>query len=171
MWRYDRYDRFDHGFIFASEEKHHAFHEGDAISMMGLKLGAGLLLCFLTNIVALPPSVNGQRQFSDVPEAIHPAELSGPLPNPYMGWGIWVGRRQFGYSERSFNVQEDTLGFGDDALLFNWVLVDWVLSTLEQRGGWFNVSVLAGACDVGGAPKKFFVCGFGGRDDPEGKEY
>src|SRR5579862_8601419 len=98
---------------------------GDTMPKWSLRLGTSLLLCFLTNVIALSRNINGQRQSNDAPEAVHPAEASGPLPNPYMGWGIWVGRRQFGYSERAFNVQEDTRAFGDDAPLFNWVLVDW----------------------------------------------
>jgi len=131
-----------------------------------LRLGTSLLLCFLTNVIALSRNINGQRQSNDAPEAVHPAEASGPLPNPYMGWGIWVGRRQFGYSERSFNVQEDTLGFGDDALLFNWVLVDWDWASLEPKEGQFNWSDFDAVLKYWAARHKQFIVRFWVTDDP-----
>ena len=93
-----------------------------------LTLGMSILMC--------------PRGFSlESPRAqstVVPTETDAPLPNRYMGWGIWAGRRQFGYSEKSFTVQENTTGFGDAAPLFNWVLVDWDWASLEPEEGNFN---------------------------------
>ncbi len=71
---------------------------------------------------------------------VHPAELSQPLPNLYMGWGIWAGRHGFGNTEKSYTVEQNTTGFGDDAPLFNWVLMDWDWASLEPQEGTFNWS-------------------------------
>ncbi len=67
-----------------------------------------------------------------------PVESDDPLPNPYMGWGIWAGRRQFGYNEKSFTVEDDTTGFKDGAPQFNWALVDWDWASLEPKEGQYN---------------------------------
>ena len=71
-------------------------------------------------------------------ETVHPAEVNDPLPNPYMGYGLWAGRRGFGNNEKNYTVEECTAGFGDDAPLFNWVLIDWDWSSLEPEEGQFN---------------------------------
>jgi hypothetical protein len=68
---------------------------------------------------------------------VHPAEITAPLPNPYMGLGLWAGPRGLGNNEKDYTVAECTSGFGDDAPLFNWVLVDWAWSSLEPTEGQF----------------------------------
>ena len=58
-------------------------------------------------------------------------EHDRPLVNPYMGWGLWAGPRY--YDGRPFTLEYNTAGFGDDAPLFKWVLVDWMWSDLEPQ--------------------------------------
>ena len=55
---------------------------------------------------------------------MHPREIDNALVNPYCGWGIWAGPRFF--DSRQFSVEFNTKGFGDDAPLFGWVLIDWM---------------------------------------------
>jgi hypothetical protein len=62
-----------------------------------------------------------------------PAEHNKPLTNPYMGHGIWAGPRFF--DGRPFTLEYNTTGFGDDASLFGWVLMDWMWSDLEPQEG------------------------------------
>src|SRR5579859_5868056 len=59
---------------------------------------------------------------------VYPREIDDPLVNPYCGWGIWAGPRF--YDSRQFSVEHNTKGFGDDAPLFSWVLIDWMWSDL-----------------------------------------
>ena len=66
-------------------------------------------------------------------KTVVPTEIDSPLPNPYMGWGIWAGPRY--YDGRPFTLQYNTTGFGDDAPLFSWVLIDWMWSDLEPQEG------------------------------------
>lgn len=65
-----------------------------------------------------------------------PEEISGPLINPYMGWGIWAGPRYF--DGRAFTLEYNTTGFGDDAPLFGWLLIDWMWSDLEPQEGQYH---------------------------------
>src|SRR5208283_4230627 len=58
--------------------------------------------------------------------------------NPYMGYGLWAGRRGFGNNEKNYTVEECTVGIFDGAPLFNWVLIDWDWSSLEPEEGRFN---------------------------------
>ena len=67
---------------------------------------------------------------------VHPAEIQDPLVNPYCGWGLWAGPRFF--DGRPFSLEQNTKGFGDDAPLFSWVLVDWMWSDLEPKEGQFE---------------------------------
>ncbi len=60
-------------------------------------------------------------------------EHNRPLVNPYMGWGLWAGPRY--YDGRPFTIEYNTIGFGDDAPLFKWVLIDWMWSDLEPQEG------------------------------------
>jgi hypothetical protein len=62
-----------------------------------------------------------------------PQEIAGPLSNPYMGWGLWAGPRYL--DGRSFNTEYNTTGFGDDAPLFGWALIDWMWADLEPQEG------------------------------------
>ncbi len=78
-----------------------------------------------------------QAVSGEVMRTVTPAEIADPLPNPYMGWGLWAGRHSFGNTEKDFTVEQNTSGFGDDAPLFNWILIDWDWSSLEPREGTF----------------------------------
>lgn len=70
---------------------------------------------------------------------VYPAEIAGPIPNPYMGLGLWVGPRLYGMdAQKHYTVKDLTTGFGDNAPLFNWVMVDWDWASLEPREGEFN---------------------------------
>ena len=80
-------------------------------------------------------------QADDLPRVVtvHPQEIADPLPNPYMGIGLWVGPRYYGMNpQKTYSMQDLTTGFGDDAPLFNWVLVDWDWATLEPHEGQFD---------------------------------
>jgi len=87
------------------------------------------------------------------------------LSNPYMGWGAWAGRVQFGYNEKHFTVADDTKGFGDDAPLFNWVLVDWDWATLEPEEGKFNWQDFDAVLSYWTTRNKQFVVRFWVTDD------
>lgn len=89
--------------------------------------------------------------------SVRPSEIDGPLPNPYMGWGIWAGPQQFGYNEKQFTVEDNTTGFGDDAPLFNWVMVDWAWKDLEPQEGQFNWKDFDRVLDFWSARGKQFV--------------
>ena len=70
---------------------------------------------------------------------VHPEEIAGPIPNPYMGIGLWVGPRYYGMDpQKNYTVEDLTTGFGDDAPLFNWVMVDWDWASLEPHEGQFD---------------------------------
>jgi hypothetical protein len=70
---------------------------------------------------------------------VHPEEIGGPIPNPYMGIGLWVGPRYYGMNpEKQYSMEDLTSGFGDDAPLFNWVLVDWDWASLEPHEGQYD---------------------------------
>jgi len=64
---------------------------------------------------------------------VTPVEHNEVLTNPHMGWGLWAGPRYF--DGRSFSLDYNTTGFGDDAPLFGWVLIDWMWSDLEPKEG------------------------------------
>jgi Domain of unknown function (DUF4832) len=71
---------------------------------------------------------------------IRPLELDVPLSNPYMGWGIWAGPQQYGYSEAQFTATDNTAGFGDDTSLFSWVMIDWPWHKLEPKESHYDWS-------------------------------
>jgi hypothetical protein len=66
-------------------------------------------------------------------KTVIPTETDGPVNNPFMGWGLWAGPRYF--DGRPFTLEYNTTGFGDDAPLFSWVLIDWMWSDLEPDEG------------------------------------
>jgi hypothetical protein len=72
---------------------------------------------------------------SSATTTVAPKEIDTPLPNPYMGWGLWAGPRYF--DGRSFTLEYNTSGFGDSAPLFGWVLIDWMWHDLEPKEGQF----------------------------------
>jgi uncharacterized protein DUF4832 len=94
-----------------------------------------------------------------------PVELETPLPNPYMGWGLWAGPRQYGYNEKSFTVAENTTGFGDDAPLFNWLLIDWDWASIEPTEEQRNWKDFDAVVDYWKARHKQFVVRFWVTDD------
>jgi len=73
---------------------------------------------------------------SEIVKTVMPAEIDEPLVNPYMGWGLWAGPRY--YDGRTFTLEYNTTGFGDDAPLFSWVLVDWMWADLEPEEGKYS---------------------------------
>ncbi len=94
-------------------------------------LGLGLAL-----VLAGPLSwaeANQPPRASKVVRTVFPGEIDEPLANPYMGWGLWAGPRY--YDGRPFTLEYNTSGFGDDAPLFSWVLVDWMWADLEPEEG------------------------------------
>ena len=82
----------------------------------------------------------GELQATAVPVSpcvtVHPKEIDDPLVNPSCGWGIWAGPRFF--DSRKFSIEYNTVGFGDKADLFSWVLVDWMWADLEPEEGKFQ---------------------------------
>jgi hypothetical protein len=66
-------------------------------------------------------------------KTVLPSEHNAPLTNPYMGHGLWTGPRYF--DGRTFTLEYNTTGFGDDAPMFSWVLIDWMWSDLEPQEG------------------------------------
>jgi hypothetical protein len=128
------------------------------------RYGLRILGCFAVAWLAVVFPAFSQ----DAPPAMKtvvPTEIDSPLPNPYMGWGTWAGRRQFGYNEKSFSVQDDTTGFGDETPLFNWVLVDWDWASLEPVEGQFNWKDFDAALSYWSARDKQFVVRFWVTDD------
>lgn len=83
---------------------------------------------------------------------VHPVENNDPLTNPYMGWGIWAGPRYL--DGREFSLERNTVGFGDDAPLFSWVLIDWVWADLEPEEGKYNWKELDAILDYWAARGK-----------------
>jgi hypothetical protein len=90
-----------------------------------LALLAGLLM-----VAGLPTAA---AESGSVLKTVHPIEIDEPMNNPYMGWGLWAGPRYF--DGRPFTLEYNTTGFGDDAPLFSWVLIDWMWADLEPQEG------------------------------------
>ena len=67
---------------------------------------------------------------------VRPRLVSEPLHNPWMGWGIWAG--PVSAQGRHHTVDENTIGFGDDAPLFDWVCLDWMWADLEPQEAVFT---------------------------------
>jgi hypothetical protein len=70
------------------------------------------------------------------PIVVRPKEFEGVLNNPWMGWGIWGGPIYFDGTRRT--VEENTKGFGDNAPLFDWILLDWMWADLEPQESDFH---------------------------------
>ena len=85
------------------------------------------ILFFATNLVVTGAGAD------PVVRTVAPTEIDDPLPNPYMGWGLWAGPRYF--DGTPFTIDYNTASFGDDAPLFSWVLVDWMWADLEPEEG------------------------------------
>ena len=67
-------------------------------------------------------------------KTVHPKEVDDVLHDPWMGWGLWAGLVSSGRGRR-YTVQESTVGFGDDAPLFDWVCLDWMWADLGPEEG------------------------------------
>ena len=76
------------------------------------------------------------QEVSDETQIVRPQEISDPLPNPYMGWGIWAGPRYL--TGRLVSMEENTTAFGAVDPAFDWVLVDWIWSDLEPKEGQYK---------------------------------
>ena len=122
-------------------------------------LAAGFLLVGLHSTLAETES-NGSVK------TVSPVEIEEPLANPYMGWGIWVGPHAFGNNEKDYSLERNTAGFGDDAPLFNWVMVDWDWARLEPREGEFNWGEFDAVLDYWAARGKQFIVRFWVTDNP-----
>jgi hypothetical protein len=105
--------------------------EGDEMRASVLNnrlLGIAYVLICLAGTLTARAADSRQVMYTAVP-----TEIDGPVNNPYMGWGIWAGPRYF--DGRSFTLKYNTAGFGDDAPLYSWVLIDWMWSDLEPQEG------------------------------------
>lgn len=71
---------------------------------------------------------------------VKPVETNDVLSNPWMGWGLWAGPIFFNGTPRS--LADNTVGFGADAPLYNWVLLDWMWADLEPQEGHFQWEAL-----------------------------
>ncbi len=91
------------------------------------------MLAALAVLWAVAVSAAAAADTRPVIKTVVPAEIDEPLINPYVGWGIWAGPRY--YDGRPFTLQYNTTGFGDDAPLFSWVLIDWMWADLEPQEG------------------------------------
>jgi hypothetical protein len=86
---------------------------------------------FFTMAFAVLASAGEQTEVTAVP-----AETNAPLINPYAGWGIWAGPRDWEF--KNFSVADNTTAYPDDASLFSWLMLDWNWSDLEPREGEIN---------------------------------
>ena len=118
--------------------------------------------------VSRPAKNPGQANSPRADEAnltvVHPAEIPDPLVNPYCGWGLWAGPRFF--DSRRFSLEYNTKGFGDDAPLFSWALLDWTWADLEPQEGKFDWSSLDAIIDYWKARHKQFLVRLWVTSDP-----
>ncbi len=102
-------------------------------------MGLGKYLRRLWILAALSVAttlIGAAAQSSPTIKTVFPAEIDEPLTNPYMGWGIWAGA--YYYDGKPLTVEYNTTGFGDNAPLFSWVLIDWMWADLEPREGEYH---------------------------------
>ncbi|MGA7411007.1 MAG: DUF4832 domain-containing protein [Bryobacteraceae bacterium] len=123
----------------------------------------GLRICFVLLVLAF--ACSAADEFGGPYRTFHPMEIEDPLPNPYMGWGLWVGPKGFGNNERNYTVEQNTTGFGGDAPLFNWILVDWDWASIEPKEGQFNWSSFDDVVQYWAARNKNAVVRFWVTDD------
>ena len=117
------------------------------------------LLSFAGLTFSLRAAEAEQREFTVVPQ-----ETDQPLPNPYMGWGIWAGPRDWEF--KNFTVQDNTTAYPDDAPLFNWVMLDWNWSDLERQEGKFTWDDFDQVVNYWSSRHKQFVVRLWVTDDP-----
>lgn len=91
-------------------------------------------LILLTPFVLCLAIVSAQGQSAPRKiKVVSPVEIDMPLVNPDQGWGLWAGPRYF--TGKTLSFEDNTSAFGDDAPLFNWILIDWMWSDLEPEEG------------------------------------
>jgi hypothetical protein len=64
---------------------------------------------------------------------IKATDTNAVLGNHWMGWGLWAG--PVSAQGRRFTVEDNTTGFGDEAALFDWIMLDWMWADLEPQEG------------------------------------
>lgn len=99
-------------------------------------------------------------------QTIHPKETDDPISNPYMGWGLWAGPHGFGNTEKDYSLEQNTTGFGDNAPLFKWMMIDWDWASLEPKEGQYNWAGLDSLLSYWSKKNKQFVIRFWFTDDP-----
>ena len=99
-------------------------------------------------------------------KTVAPTEINDPLVNPYMGWGIWAAPRVLGYYRDAYSLESNTTGFGDDAPLFRWVMLDWDWARLEPQEGQYNWSEFDKVVTYWAARHKQFIVRLWVTDDP-----
>jgi uncharacterized protein DUF4832 len=88
------------------------------------------VLLWLLLTIAFAGSANAA---DETEVTVRPTETNAPLVNPYAGWGIWAGPRDWEF--KNFSVADNTTAYPDDAPLFSWLMLDWNWSDLERHEG------------------------------------
>ena len=114
---------------------------------------------FAIAFLSIPGGASAQ-----IRKSVSLTEHNRPIVNPYMGWGLWAGPRY--YDGRTFSIQYNTTGFGDDASLFKWVLIDWMWADLEPQEGRYHWSDLDAILGYWGARGKQVYLRVWITDDP-----
>ena len=129
---------------------------------MNLRSIIFLALTWLGTVTATTAPIAASRV--DARTEVRPKEIQDPLVNPYCAWGIWGGPRFF--DSRQFSPDYNTTGFGDDAPLFSWVLVDWMWADLEPREDEFHWEELDRVMDYWSKRGKQFLVRLWVTSDP-----
>ncbi len=135
-----------------------------------------------TALSALSLPVAGSRGAGVLADEIHqkvrnreetttvvPVEIDGPIANPYMGWGLWAGAYNDFTAARygqPYTLADNTTRFGDDAPLFNWVMLDWPWDKVEPVEGKFEWDEFDAIIKYWSARGKQFVVRFWVSEDP-----
>jgi hypothetical protein len=114
---------------------------------------------FAIALASIPAGASAQMR-----KSVSLTEHNRPIVNPYMGWGLWAGPRY--YDGRTFPIEYNTTGFGDDAPLFKWVLIDWMWSDLEPQEGRYHWNDLDTILDFWGERGKQLYLRVWITDDP-----
>jgi len=127
-------------------------------SACSLLLSIGSILTVPQNVVA------GKSEL--LVKTVQPLELTEPLANPYMGWGMWAGPHGFGNNEKDYSLEQNTTGFGNDAPLIDWILVDWHWAGLEPKEGQYDWKDFDALVNYWTPKNKQFVVRLWVTDDP-----
>ena len=93
-------------------------------------------------------------------KTVLPVEVQSPVNNPYMGWGLWAGAYNDFVATRyaqPLSRADSTTAFGDDAPMFNWVLLDWPWANVEPSEGEFEWGDFDAIVDYWSARGKQFL--------------